>query len=569
LETKSTEPERELHRQILELGNQIAGPADVIAVSLFNYCPDETSRSKSALQAVSVIKDFPPRIMSYVRTIAGRTIVIVAVDQWIFERDIERGFLGEASVGTLVFPYVALRGERYLHSQEVALKKRLILELLENLRLSFSELSDRLQIRPEYFMYEVLLNRVRVFPPLAQCASNFMWDAERGGKANPTLEGYVEALAQLAKEQKVKMSDGCVKMLPRRITDSQKPRLWLTSISKNAPRTLFTSLFETFPQLLNFFNQNVGTFPKLQTFNQWRKNLEAVRACIDPQKYVFVQTSQGLVSLAERLGVEAFVRKKMLRGRKGKTKLEAIGGVLNDVYLVKTNVANEEKLVLVKRFKDWSGIKWFPLNMWSMGTQKFAVLGKSRLEREFATSEILRNEGFNVPKVLHVSHGERLVFMEYISGENLADQIKRIAHPRKPPTAELATVTKVGELMARVHSLGVALGDTKPENVIVVPDGKVFLLDFEQASHDGGGDKTWDVAEFLYYSGHFLPPLRGAGKAEAIANAFISGYLAGGGGVDVVRRAAHSKYTRVFSIFTAPAVIAAMAAVCKKAGAAG
>jgi aminoglycoside phosphotransferase (APT) family kinase protein len=115
----------------------------------------------------------------------------------------------------------------------------------------------------------------------------------------------------------------------------------------------------------------------------------------------------------------------------------------------------------------------------------------------------------------------------------------------------------------------VALGDTKPENVIVNPAGEIFLLDFEQASHDGGGDKTWDVAEFLYYSGHFLPPLRGAGKAEAIANAFISGYLAGGGGVDVVRRAAHSKYTRVFSIFTAPAVIAAMAAVCKKAGAAG
>lgn len=555
--------------QILGFGSRVAGSAQVAGVSLFDYCSGEASHSKSAVQVVLVIHDFPPRIMSHVRTIAGRTVVLVAVDQWIFERDIERGFLGEASAGTLVFPYVALRGARYLHAQEVALKKRLILELLENLRLSFPELSDRLKIKPEYFMYEVLLNRVRVFPPLAQCTSSFMRDAERGGKPNPTLEGYLEALSQLAKEQKVKLSDGYVTMPRERVPDSQKPKLWLASLSRNAPRTLFTSLFETFPQLVNLFNQSTETFPRLQKFGQWRKSLDATRACLDPQKYVFVSTSQGLVSLAERLSVEAFVREKMLHGEKSEIKLEAVGGVLNDVYLVKINVANEEKRILVKRFKDWSGFKWFPLNLWSLGTQKFAVLGKSRLEREFATSEILRNGGFNVPKVLHVSHGERLVFMEYIYGENLADQIKRIAHPKKSPTVELATLARVGELIARVHSLGVALGDTKPENVIVNADEEIFLLDFEQASHDGGGDKTWDVAEFLYYSGHFLPPLRGAGKAEAIARAFISGYLRGGGDVNVVKRAAHSKYTRVFSLFTSPTVLTAMAAVCKKAEVAG
>jgi tRNA A-37 threonylcarbamoyl transferase component Bud32 len=556
-----------LHRQILEFGSHIAGSAHITAASLFDYCTAETPNSKAALEAILIIRDFPTRIMSYVRAIAGRTVVVVAVDQWIFERDIERGFLGEASAGTLVFPYVALRGEHYLHTQEVALKKRLIIELLENLRLSFPELSDRLQIKPEYFMYEVLLNRVRVFPPLAQCTSYFMHEAERGGKPNPTLEGYVQALAQLAKEEKVRLSDGYAEMARERVSDRQKSKLWINSISRNAPRTLFTPLFETFPQLLTLFNQNTETFPKLQTLGHWRKSLDAARACIDPQNYVFVPTSQGLVSLAERLSVAAFVRERMFKGEKGEINLEAVGGVLNDVYLVKINVANQEKRVLVKRFKDWSGFKWFPLNLWSLGTQKFAVLGKSRLAREFATSEILRKEGFNVPKVLHVSHGERLVFMEYINGENLANQIKRIATAKaeEPANAELATLTRVGELLARVHALGVALGDTKPENVIVNPAGEIFLLDFEQASHDGGGDKTWDIAEFLYYSGHYLPPLHSAGKAEALAHAFITGYLKGGGDVNVVKKAAQTKYTRVFSLFTAPAVLTAMAAVCKKA----
>jgi Kae1-associated kinase Bud32 len=218
----------------------------------------------------------------------------------------------------------------------------------------------------------------------------------------------------------------------------------------------------------------------------------------------------------------------------------------------------------VKRFKDWSGFKWFPLNLWSFGTRAFAVLGKSRLERECAISELLRNEGFNVPKVLHVSHSERLIFMEYVEGENLANAIKRVATScgsGDVARKDLETISQVGETMARVHSLGVALGDTKPENVIVNKDGEIYLLDFEQASHSG--DSSWDIAEFLYYSGHYLPPLRSNKSAMAIANAFVSGYLKAGGSASAVKKAGASKYTRVFSIFTAPSVLMAMAAVCR------
>ena len=46
--------------------------------------------------------------MSYVKVVDGRNIIVVAVDQWIFERDVERGFLGEALAGTLIFPHTAL-----------------------------------------------------------------------------------------------------------------------------------------------------------------------------------------------------------------------------------------------------------------------------------------------------------------------------------------------------------------------------------------------------------------------------------------------------------------------------
>jgi tRNA A-37 threonylcarbamoyl transferase component Bud32 len=153
--------------------------------------------------------------------------------------------------------------------------------------------------------------------------------------------------------------------------------------------------------------------------------------------------------------------------------------------------------------------------------------------------------------------------MEYIKGENLSNAIKRIATSKSEEKAEkdLIKIMRVGETLAQVHSLNVALGDTKPENVIVDPNDKIYLLDFEQASRDG--DRAWDVAEFLYYSGHYLP-LYSNDKAEFIARAFISGYLKAGGDVSTIKKAGAPKYTRVFSVFTLPSVIFAMSNVCRK-----
>ena len=552
-----------LNNQILEFCRHLAGSAQITAISLVDNHSVGTPNGKATLEIVLVIRDFQPRLMSYVKIVKGRSIIFFAVDQWIFERDVDRSFLGEAIAGTLIFPHTALCGEEYLHTQEIQLKKRLILELLENLVLSFPELSYRLHIKPQYFMYEVILNRVRIFPPLAYGLSNFINGEAPKKEVELVFRGYLEALKQLEKEKKIALSDGYIIIPKKFVVESQNPKVRLTNISKNAPRTLFTSLFAAFPQLLNFFSQKTEALLKLQKFTVKRDAVLA-RRFMDPQKYLFVPTAEGLVSLADRVDIDAFARKMLLNDEKAKIEFEPIGGVLNDVYLIKAYPNGVEKKVLVKRFKDWSGFKWFPLSMWSLGARTFAVLGRSRLARECAISEFLRCEGFNVPKILHVSHSERLIFMEYIEGEDLSNTIKRIATATSTKKVEkdLAKIAQVGEMFAQVHSLNVTLGDTKPENVIVDPNGKIYLLDFEQASH--GGDKAWDVAVFLYYSGHYLQPLYSNGKAESITKAFVKGYLKGGGDTNTIKKAGNSKYTRVFSVFTMPSIMLAISNVCKK-----
>ena len=142
------------------------------------------------------------------------------------------------------------------------------------------------------------------------------------------------------------------------------------------------------------------------------------------------------------------------------------------------------------------------------------------------------------------------------------ETIKRIFSSKKT-AKDVALVKEVGRKIAEAHSLGVSLGDCKPENFIVTED-QVFFLDLEQAMRDG--NQAWDIAEFLYYSGHYSPPMSSANAAGIIARNFIEGYLEAGGKKETVKKAASARYTKVFSVFTPPHVLLAISNICQKMG---
>ena len=551
----------ELTSQTLEFCRHIAGTSKIAGIALVDNFSMKTSKERTIHEVMLIIHDFQPRLMSYPKTVNKQTIFVFAVDQWIFERDIDRGFLGEAIASKLIFPHLPLFGNDYLHEKEVALKKRLILELLENLVVNFPELIQRIQIKPQYFMYEVFSNRIRVFPLIAYDVA-YLTSCLLQNEENE-MSSYSEALKQLEAEEKINSKNGYLMITKKFIAQCQDPRIKIINLTKNMPRTFFTSIFGVLPQLMNIVSQNAEVFLRTQKIN-WLRQPNSTCRFIDPQKYIFFPTSEGLVSLSDKIDIKGFAQKMLLKGEEANIEVEPVGGMLNDVYLIRTSSNRGETKVLAKRFKDWSGFKWFPLTLWSFGARSFSVSGQARLSREYAISEFLHNEGFNVPKILHVSNAERLVFMEYIEGENLSETIKHLATSTDPSIIQniLSTVGRVGELFAKVHSYNVTLGDTKPDNVLIKRDGTIFLIDFEQATKEG--DKAWDVAVFLYYSGHYLEPFYSNSKAESVAKAFIDGYLKGGGSVLNVRKAGAPKYTRIFSIFTIPPAIRAISDVCKK-----
>jgi len=499
--------------------------------------------------------------MHYAKVFDERSVLILAVDKWVFERDVDRGFLGEALTCRLIFPYAPLINEKYLHVQEVKLKKRLILELLENLVLDFPELSYEVHIKPEYFMYETMLSRARLFPPMIYNLMDFMEKTVRDENVEDVLCGYFEALKELEKEKIIDFYDGYVKISKNFVEKTKCRKTRFVNLFKSAQKALFTSSLAIIPKIVDFLSQKREISVKF--LKAVIENSKIVHQIEDPQKYLFIPTANGLVPLASRVDIEDFARKVLSANTNALVNVEKIGGVLNDAYLIKAFSNGEEKKVVVKSFKDWSSFKWFPLTLWSVGTKTFAVLGRSRLERECVINKVLYSKGLTVPKLLYVNHAERLVFMEYIEGESLEKVIRRIMDSKNAEAwKDLEIIKKVGEKFAKVHSLDIALGDTKPENIVVRSDGEICLLDFEQASRKG--DKVWDIAEFLYYAGHYTPPFVGARPMELIAKAFVMGYLNAGGNLKIVKEAGNPKYTKVFSIFTFPHIIFAIANVCRK-----
>jgi tRNA A-37 threonylcarbamoyl transferase component Bud32 len=153
--------------------------------------------------------------------------------------------------------------------------------------------------------------------------------------------------------------------------------------------------------------------------------------------------------------------------------------------------------------------------------------------------------------------------MEYVEGESLGKVIKNIVKSKNEKELQecLQVIEQVGQLFARVHELRIALGDTKPENIIIGKDGKICIMDFEQAERNG--DRAWDIAEFVYYAGHYLSPFVDVGLAEKMAEAFLKGYLKAGGDARTIKNAGNTKYTKVFSVFTFPNIMLVLSNACK------
>ncbi len=486
------------------------------------------------LDAVAIISDFPQGLRYRFSGLGNGYLNALFVDRELFELDASKGVLGDFLADKLSMPYLPLSNPEYLKEEEVKAKERIVLEILEGLILEYGRLAEGLLFDRRYFPLARIKKRAGLLPNLGSTFASFK-PASKFFES--VLDGYELAIGNLVKAGVLRYEGELLSISGDFIerTLSKRAMARVVNLMEEGSRALKAYIARSRAGLTSpeFILREMASKLREEHQARFEGDLE------DPRKYGFLKTSKGLVSLAVELDVMELIGEL----RPGcKLAMEPLGGVLNDVFLVS---AGQEKFV-VKKFTEWQGFKWFAINLVAFGTRQFALSWKARLSNEYAMNRLFRERGIPVPDVICLSLPKRTLVEEYIMGETFSDLAKRCSKSGDAGPEEEGAFESLGRWMARIHGIGACLGDAKPENVVIDPNGEIYFLDLEQSSK--GGDAAWDVAEFLYYTGHLIS----FGKwFSHLVQAFLDGYKELGD-EGVLRRAGGLSYLKTFALWTPP-----------------
>jgi len=491
-----------------------------------------------------IVEDYTDGLRYHTRRIDAQLVTVLAADKSLVELDARKGAMGEFIVERLLTPFRPLRNPDLLRSIEVDTKERILREELAELTLEYGEMARELSVQEEYLILARIRKRARIFLSAARTCALLLEPSVRDANLREMAPGYQCAISRLIDTGVLRKEDSGYAIEDSFVdhTLSRKSTAKVINIVAAGRRALQAYLAHgraayLTPDVLT--KELVSSLELSLLSDVQSQDLE------DPRKYLSLKTVTGQVSLAERFSIEKLAG----RFRPGAiVTVSPLGNVLNEVYLIS---AGDERLV-AKKFTEWQSFKWFTLGLVSLGTRHFSVSGKARLENEYAVNRLLSKRGVRVPEILHVSVPDRVLLERYVEGSSLVDLVKEAVSSKSMPEQSLAVAFKLGSTLAKIHGSGVVVGDTKPENFQRSVDDEVYSLDLEQAGKSG--DKAWDVAELLYYSGHYVFPAVPSGGFKEYVNAFIQGYRKHGD-ENVLRTAAGVRYGRVFSLWTPPLAI--------------
>ncbi|MBS7610428.1 hypothetical protein KEJ19_07745 [Candidatus Bathyarchaeota archaeon] len=564
----------ELRKAAIDFCNDISKEykgSSIVSASFYGSRVSGHPRKDSDLDLLIILEPFPRGVLYHYKDLGDFTISALMVDKGLFEGDVEKAQLGEFVAGRLITPFIPFLGAEYLRLQEVKAKERFILESLESLVASYPKISRELRIKPEFFIFDKMEKRSRIYPPVAYSYQKMLAEDLRKTNIALIMEGFLEALRKLQGQGLIGFDGEFVTIKPSLYDFLRRRRLGALQVIKDIKKAAVGYFIH------GYAGRSVSPITVAQEFaSKIKREIaqeEELGKIDDPLNYLYLPSKAGLVRLSERAYIEALPKHIDYLKDFEITGIRKLGTAVNFVYLLTMRRGTEERHIAVKLFKDWHGLKWFPLALWTLGVQKFALRGSSRLANEYTALMHLRKWGLPAPEVLHVSWANRMLFTEFIEGTNAQDLLKSFFSGEREGKGKgegegegeegedklQDILWRVGMALAEVHETGMVLGDPKPENIVVDVGGNIYFLDLEQAILEGG-DPAWDLAELLYYSGHYT---FSPGRVSILTKRLVGGYVTKGS-KDIVAKALKPKYVRVFAVITPPHILRTIIKQCKE-----
>lgn len=542
--------EKGVHRVILDACSRVAGKDHIEAICLYGSRVSGYAREDSDYDVLLILSEYANGVKYSYEKVDDNQLALLIVDKKALELDAEKGSFGDFIAGRLISPYTPILNTEYLEDIEVKIKKRFAEEDLEDLVIEYEELARGLVIKLEYLVLARMRKRSRGYPPLRYSYINMLREGLRDKNMTAILKGYKRAVKELATSKFIRVEGEAIRFENEYVDIILSSKTYnkvvnLVDFSRRALSAYITHGKAGRVKLDVFAMELTSKIKReLQTTFK-RQRIE------DPKNFLFLKTDKGLVCLNEESTIVELVQK--LRNEKN-VDVHPLSSSLNEVYSI---TLDDEKLV-VKKFTNWYTFKWFMLNIAAYGTKVFSLSGKARLANEYGINRLLAENNILVPEIVAISIKDRVLVERYIEGASALDFLEEAFSVEELTDQQKGLAIELGKIIATIHSLHVVIGDCKPENFIIGKNGQIYVLDLEQGERRG--DPTWDVAEFLYFSGHFGSKFTN-GLRDFVLN-FVEGYCQIGDRT-ILRRAAGFRYSRVFLGWTHLPIIQAIASILK------
>ena len=521
---------------------ELAPPSQRVAIC--EYGPSVYARpgSYKGQDVMVVCESYANGLRAHLRVIEGHEIRFLIADRDLIESDIKRGTLGDFITEQFLYPHRPLVNSEYIEKVSNEAKTRVVKEETRDLVVEYGEMCRGLVAKPEFFGISRMRKRARVFMPSMADYIKLLEPSVRTHNIVTIHDSFRSAIS--AMEGDVVELDGDVVAFQDGAIDR-----WLKDRTSEQAVNILRQSQRAF---YSYLSKGRSIYLSLDLLA--RELSEPIRVGIDPaftatkpenpKDYLYLRTSEGFTPFNETASLKD-IASKLRPGRP--ITISPLAGVLNEVFLV---TAGKEQFV-AKKFTDWHGFKWFTLNLVSFGSKLFAVSGKTRMTNEYGINRFLAKKGLKVPQIIHVNLSQRILIEKYVGGMGLNEFVTSAVNESTLTEDQCRLAELLGETLASIHDVGVSVGDAKPEN-FVASDREIFTVDLEQAGKRG--DYAWDIAELLFYTGHYSASQSPTRGLSMLVKAFIEGYLRKGRSAEL-RQAAGIRYAKAFSFWTPAPII--------------
>jgi tRNA A-37 threonylcarbamoyl transferase component Bud32/predicted nucleotidyltransferase len=519
--------------------DKVARGRPVAAACIYGSKAAGYARPDSDIDIIVVLENYSYRVKyAYVKE-SGIDVSALIVDRGALEKDAKGAQLGEFVAGRLLHVYEPIANPEFLARVEQDLKRRVILEELQETVKSAGPLASEISFPLEYLAFAKIKRRAAMYPNAAYSYVKTYTANDRNLKY--AMEGYRRALSDIIVQDPglLVISGETLRLSRDRIEFARgEPVLRLEKklqrfgsyfIHSYAGRHMFhLAVKEAESKIRRHIKQKVEFPPFLScpACTYWKI----------PEGVLVADRGDWVDKVAQRHGISDYSVKK-----------RRLGNTISRTVLYELHHKNGELKIAAKDLAHTKAVKWAALSMWT--AQKFRSDPLFRLGTIYRALRHLRTLGLLTPEIEAVALDCRVIATRFVEGRSLAD-VMRGALAGREGTELLA---EAGRQMATVHSTGACFGNIKPKNVIV-NDG-LWFTDLEQFVFEGG-DPAWDLAQFVSWG---LKGTANATAAAKIASDFFSGY----GDEKTISKLASKRHIETFYPVLSPQVARAIKNVVK------